>query len=65
MPYKDEEAIQKVNEWFKTEYTKKFYHDHLWKFIPSKLRRIRQDFLRKKSGWKTEEDFFSHNNTKG
>lgn len=65
MPVRDEEAIQKVEEWFKAEKKAKFYHEHLWKYIPSKIRRMRHDFLNRKSGWKSEEEFFSDNNIKG
>lgn len=59
MPIRDEEAIQKIKSGLEKEKKEKFMHEHFWKFIPKKLRQIRRNRLRKKSGWKTAEEFFA------
>lgn len=58
MPIRDEEAIQKTKESLKEECNKKSKHELLRKFIPAKLRQIRHEHWLKKSGWKTQEEFF-------
>lgn len=66
MPKRDEEAIQKVQEWLENEERvqkrKKFMYEHLWKFTPKILRQIRRRFLKEKTGWKTEKEFFTELN---
>ena len=59
MPVRDEKAIQVVKDRLEEETKSKFMHEHLWKFIPPKILKIKRNILRRKSGWKTEKEFFS------
>ena len=52
----DEEAVQKVKEWQKQSKKQKFMYNHIWRFVPKKLRQIRRDRIRKKAGWKTRDE---------
>lgn len=61
MPVRDEEAILMVDKCFRKKAKYDFMREHLWNHIPSKLRQIGQDYLRKKAGWKTEEEIFLNN----
>lgn len=58
MPVRDEEAIQKVKHKLAQRCRQEFIHRHLWRFIPAKYREKRRELMRKKAGWKTEEEFF-------
>ncbi|MGN0715103.1 MAG: glycosyltransferase family 2 protein [Anaerovoracaceae bacterium] len=58
MPVRDEEAIQRLKETLSQKYRQEFMHQHLWKYVPEKLRMKRRERMRKKAGWKTEEEFF-------
>ena len=58
MPIRDEEAIKRVKDSFKKITKKDLLRDHLKKFVPWKLRKMRCDYLMKKDGWKIEKDFF-------
>lgn len=58
MPVRDEEAIQRVKKMMREKYRQEFMHQHLWKYIPKKLRMKRRELMRKRAGWKIVEDFF-------
>ena len=58
MPVRDEEAIQRLKETLSQKNRQEFMHQHLWKYVPEKLRMKRRERMRKKDGWKTEEEFF-------
>lgn len=62
MPIRDEAAIQRLKHELKEKVKKKnrevFIHEHLWKYVPEKLRAKRRELRNKKAGWKTEEEFF-------
>lgn len=64
MPIRDEKAIRMVKSWSRKNARKTFVYEHFLKFIPSKLRQIRSDCLKKKTGWLTEEEFFDNKNKK-
>ena len=57
MPDRYEEAIQRVKNKLRVKYREEFIHQHLWKYIPKKLRMKRRELMRKKAGWKIVEDF--------
>lgn len=58
MPVRDEEAIQELKKKLSQRCRQEFIHKHLWRFIPAKYRECRRNLMRKKAGWKTEEEFF-------
>ena len=58
MPIRDEDAIQSLKKVISRQKRKEFMHKHLWRFIPKGLREKRRKLIKKKAGWKTEEEFF-------
>lgn len=60
MPDRDIEAIRIRTEQNKRRNRAVFLHEHLWKYIPKRLRQKRREWMDKnrKNGWKTEEEFF-------
>ena len=58
MPVRDEEAIQRLKKRMDEKYRAEFLHQHLWRFLPKPLREKRRERMRRKAGWKTEEEFF-------
>lgn len=58
MPVRDEEAIQRIKETISIKKRQEFMHRYLWRFIPKPLRQKRREIMRRKAGWKTEEEFF-------
>lgn len=58
LPVRDEEAIRRRKEKKMTADRRTFMHQHLWKYVPKKLREKRRELMRKKAGWKTEEEMF-------
>lgn len=55
MPVRDEEAIAWIKKIIEKKNRQEFWHQHLWRYIPESLRRKRRA---RKTGWKTEEEFF-------
>lgn len=58
MPIRDEEAIQREKNLLKKNEQQAFWHAHLWKYVPKRIRMLRRMRMRKKAGWKTEKEFF-------
>ena len=58
MPIRDEEAIRREIKKRSRKHRQEFMHQHLWRFIPKRLRDKRWEWKRRKAGWKTEEEFF-------
>lgn len=58
MPVRDEEAIQRIKETISIKKRQEFMHQYLWRFIPKPLREKRREWMNRKAGWKTEEEFF-------
>ena len=58
MPVRDEEAIQSLKKVISRKKRQEFMHKHLRQFIPKGLREKRRKLMKKRAGWKTEEEFF-------
>lgn len=58
MPVRDEEAIRSLKKVISRQKRQEFMYKHLWQFIPKGLREKRRKLMRKRAGWKTEEEFF-------
>lgn len=58
MPPRDEEAIQSLKNKVKQMKRSSFLHQYLWRFVPQSLREKRRVIMKRKAGWKTEEEFF-------
>lgn len=67
-PVRDEGSIQKLSAQLETvrknNRKNRFMHQHLWRFVPKKLRQIRFRWIMKKDGWMTADEWLSQKKEK-
>lgn len=58
MPVRDEESIKRIKQIIRKKKLEEFLHQHIFRYIPPKLRMKRRLKMRKKAGWKSAEEMF-------